>query len=424
MYKDKNYYKDWDFSNANTKEYSHIYHAYPAMMIPQIARRLIKEFSQKEHSILFDPYCGSGTSLVEGILNGLHSFGTDINPLARLIASVKTSKFDLITIKNSFEKIVALFEKNHDSQGLTLFENNSHEITFSIHNFDNIDFWFSENVKRQLSLLKEIIFNHTEKDVRDFFLLPFSETVREASFTRNSEFKLFRIKEEKRKVFNPDVLKIFAAKVKRNIGGLESFLKKFKNNVNSEVFNFNTCVDSPVSYLPEKCDLIVTSPPYGDSRTTVAYGQYSRLSSQWLNLPNPNKVDNNLMGGTKYDETDFIDLTSCNHVLSKIKESDNKRYFEVQSFILDYYKSIKNISDAVKENSYVCYVLGNRTVKGEVIPLDKITSEIFQEFGFSHYNTFKRNIPNKRMPSKNSPTNQSGKKGNTMTNEYIVIMKK
>jgi hypothetical protein len=43
---------------------------------------------------------------------------------------------------------------------------------------------------------------------------------------------------------------------------------------------------------------------------------------------------------------------------------------------------------------------------------------------FKHEATIVRNIPNKRMPSKTSPTNKSGDKVNTMHNEFIVIMTK
>lgn len=77
----------WSFRTANTKEYTHCYHSYPAMMIPQVARTLIDEFSPKgKMELLFDPYMGSGTSLVEASIKGINSVGTDINPLARLIS--------------------------------------------------------------------------------------------------------------------------------------------------------------------------------------------------------------------------------------------------------------------------------------------------------------------------------------------------
>lgn len=81
-------YRDetWDFQYADTKEYTHCFHTYPAMMIPQIARKLLKEYGI-EGGWLLDPYCGTGTSLVEASLFGMHSVGCDINPLVRLIAT-------------------------------------------------------------------------------------------------------------------------------------------------------------------------------------------------------------------------------------------------------------------------------------------------------------------------------------------------
>ena len=66
----------------------------------------------------------------------------------------------------------------------------------------------------------------------------------------------------------------------------------------------------------------------------------------------------------------------------------------------------------------------NRTVKGVQIPLDYFTAEMFEKNGFTHIDTIVREIPNKRMPSKTSPTNVAGKKVSTMCNEYIVILEK
>ena len=54
---------EWDFRDANTKEYTHSFHIYPAMMIPQIARELIQRYGNSG-DLLFDPYCGTGTSSV------------------------------------------------------------------------------------------------------------------------------------------------------------------------------------------------------------------------------------------------------------------------------------------------------------------------------------------------------------------------
>jgi hypothetical protein len=42
----------WDFKQDNTKEFTHCFHPYPAMMIPQVARRILKEFGS-EAKLLF-----------------------------------------------------------------------------------------------------------------------------------------------------------------------------------------------------------------------------------------------------------------------------------------------------------------------------------------------------------------------------------
>lgn len=56
--------ESWDFEDANTKILTHCFHSYPAMMIPQVAARLIEKYGRNAN-LLFDPYCGTGTSLVE-----------------------------------------------------------------------------------------------------------------------------------------------------------------------------------------------------------------------------------------------------------------------------------------------------------------------------------------------------------------------
>ncbi len=92
--------------------------------------------------------------------------------------------------------------------------------------------------------------------------------------------------------------------------------------------------------------------------------------------------------------------------------------------IANYFNSICNISKTVRIGGRICYVVGNRNVKGIQIPLDYFTIEIFERNGFKHLNTFVRSIPNKRMPSKTSPSNKAGVNVSTMSNEFIIIMEK
>lgn len=396
----------WDFRTADTKKYTHCYHSYPAMMIPQIADRLISSYGQSAKT-LFDPYCGTGTSLVEANLKGLDSIGTDLNPLARLIAEAKTTKIELQILDlylNEFNDFLGI-RKNNPLVNI---------------DFNNINFWFKKDTKDKLATIKNFINNINEQAVKKFFLVAFSETVRESSLTRNGEFKLYRMSEKQRAKFNPDVFGIISNKLARNRMGLRDFIGKSTKTTTS-IYEFNS--SEGVEKIGEDIDIVVTSPPYGDSKTTVAYGQFSRLSNQWLDIENANQIDSQLMGG----KTRSIEQTGIHFIdesVEKIANIDEKRAKEVYSFYDDYSKSIANVAGVIKKGGYACYVVGNRRVKNTTLQTDEITRCLFQKYGFEHKNTFIRNIPNKRMPSKNSPTNEIGKTETTMNNEYIVIMQK
>lgn len=403
----------WDYRKSNTKEYTHCFHAYPAMMIPQVARRIIENYGRKAKT-LFDPYCGTGTSLVEANLKGINAIGTDINPLARLIATTKTTKVDI--------QVLDLFV--HDFMDFLF------SISFQVENaksvvtpnVKNIDFWFSKEIQQQLGILLGYIQNINDPSINNFFRVAFSETVRETSFVKPGEFKLVRSKNPREK---RDVFGIMLAKLSRNKQGLIEFIQACKGNARTTVHGFNTVDSIPANIIQANTiDLVVTSPPYGDSRTTVAYGQYSRLANEWLGFEGANQVDNLSMGGNRRKHNRIFRSELLNDVIATIHKEDDNRVRDVIAFYEDYEKCIRHISATMRKGAFACYVVGNRTVKGVKIPTDEITAELFEENDFSHVETIVRNIPNKRMPSKNSPSNIAGVTAPTMKNEFIVICQK
>ena len=225
------------------------------------------------------------------------------------------------------------------------------------------------------------------------------------------------------KNFNPDVFGLFEKKATRNLQGLKQY-NEINNKSISQIYDFNTVLSIPDDILPcESVDMIVTSPPYGDSHTTVAYGQFSRWANEWFDLCDAKKLDKLLMGGKRQNEANF-DSKYIKEELTQIENTDKRRYYEVLSFLNDYHNSIRNIAPIISKGGRICYVVGNRTVKGTQIPLDYFTAEMFEKYGFKHDITIVRKIPSKRMPSKNSPSNVTGQKLATMSNEYIVVMTK
>lgn len=402
---------EWDFKTYNTKTYTHGFHIYPAMFIPQVARKLITALSEEGDTVC-DIFCGSGTTLVESSLLNRNSIGIELNPLAVLIAKVKTTTIDPRKLTDNLKLILGDYHKYQNP---------------TIPTFLNIEYWFSRNAINELARLKQAIWNISEENIRNFFCVCFSEVVRIVSFTRHGEFKLYRDRKKLEENFHPNIIGEFVKRCESNILSMKEYLSDLSDGVNVKIILGDSTKDVgiPISSV----DLIVTSPPYGDSRTTVAYGQFSRLSLQWLDLlPSQIKdLDKELLGGkSKVDlNNPVVNISqTLEHTISIISEKDKKRANEVLSFYTDLYEALQQAYKILKPHKWFCLVIGNRTVKELVLKTDQIICEMGEYLGFDTQAILYRNIPNKRMPLKNSPTNRPGKTGFTMLKESIILLKK
>ena len=406
MEKEQEGFINWDFREADTKQFTHGIHTYPAMMIPQIARRLIYLYG-KDAKTLLDPFMGSGTSLVEASLTNQikEAYGFDLNPLAFLISKVKTTPLNIENLDKELSNIIK--SKNYKE----------------LPKFKNIEFWFKPKVIEQLAIIKTAINKINDKGIKDFFLVCFSETVRNVSNTRNGEFKLYRMSDKDLIKHNPYVISEFERIALKNMKGMKEYVKA-RQKTKTIPQNYSSMEELPLS--PESIDLIVTSPPYGDSKTTVAYGQFSRLALQWLDYEDVASLDNRLLGGKASKELEIkINSSTLKEIIKRLAEIDGKRAKEVLSFYEDFDKCVIQLDRVMTKNGFVCFVVGNRTVKGINIPTDKIMTEMFKARGnYKYMTTHLRAIPNKRMPSLNSPSNKAGEKVTTMCNEFIFVLQK
>jgi len=403
----------WDFNGVKTKPYTHGFHTYPAMFIPQVAQRLLLTYSKKGDTIC-DIFCGSGTTLIESKLLSRNSYGIDLNPLATFLAKVKTTPINPKSLLKEYIKLLTRVDKIKNAET-------------EKPRFKNLEFWFQDKVIIELAKIKKAIEEIRNKKIRDFFLVAFSETVRKSSNSKNGEFKLVRIKKEDLEKYNPNVLKIFKQRLELNIKGMEEFYRDVDKNTWVKVILGDSSKNNEIK--ENSIDCIITSPPYGDSRTTVAYGQFSRLSAQWIDIfdnpDNASGVDNKLLGGkaTK-DLSHSLSSNYLSEALKKIAKRDEKRAKDVLSFYLGLNDCLVKAYKILKPKKYFCIVIGNRLVKQVRLPSDFIIAELAEKIGFTCEDIFVRNIPNKRMPIKNSPTNIAGELEKTMTRESIIILRK
>ena len=402
----------WDYRGEKTKSYTHGIHTYPAMFIPQVGRRLIETYS-KEGDTICDIFCGSGSALVESKLLGRNAYGIDLNPLAIFLAKAKTTPINPQKLTKEYVALLNRVEKIKDNQ-------------VKRPDFKNIDFWFKESVIIKLAKLKKAIKEIKDGTIRDFLMVAFSETVRYSSNAKTREFKLVRIKAERLERHAPDVFGIFRKNAEKNITGMTDFYKDAKKTWVKIIYS-DSSKDNGIK--ANSVDCIITSPPYGDSRTTVAYGQFSRLSSQWINMfDNPNDasgVDNSLLGGKATKNLSHtLPSDYLKESLEKIKKQDELRAKDVLSFFIGLNNCLKQSHKILKTKKYFCLVVGNRLVKQVRIPTDFIIAELAEKIGFTCEDIIVRNIPVKRMPIKNSPTNIVGALEETMNKESIVVLRK
>jgi hypothetical protein len=117
------------YKEAETTKHVHRLHPYKGKFIPQLVEYFIDEHTDKlkkevffhKGDIILDPFCGSGTTLVQANELGLHAVGIDISAFNSLISNCKILKYDI----NDLQK-----EINRITDSLKKFLSKSHTIEF------------------------------------------------------------------------------------------------------------------------------------------------------------------------------------------------------------------------------------------------------------------------------------------------------
>jgi len=166
---------DWDFSDITWKDtqcLTHGFHPYTAKFIPQIPRRLIEMYAPKSEDKILDPFCGSGTALVEAKLAGRPSMGVDINPLAIMISKAKISPIN----KAQIEDFMSWLHEWKQEDVSKFRADNVH--------FSDGRNWFREDVLGQIELILEKVKRIEDFDTRNFAEVALSSILKGVSNAR------------------------------------------------------------------------------------------------------------------------------------------------------------------------------------------------------------------------------------------------
>jgi DNA modification methylase len=415
--------EDWKYAKANTSYLTHGLHEYPARMIPQIARRLILEYSPKKGNVL-DPFCGSGTTLVEARLASRYSMGIDINPFAVILTRAKTTPINFSEIGFSVGDFLSELENEYE-----IAKKAKKLPAAPKYIFRNLMHWFNESVAQDLEFLYHKIEEVRNDNVRDLLKIAFSDTVFRTSYIdlRSSRF-IRTIPEEKRGGFNPNVLLQFRRKLIKSTQQVNLFTREI-NHIEKEWKPNHPVVlvrqedARKLHFESGRFDAIITSPPYGEEKNTIGYSRWAKFSLMWLRLDGNaiKEAEKRTLGGISAasvkDLLETLPSTTASSLLKDISQFDENRIRDALPFFFDYFETLKEMHRVLRSGSNCCIVIGDRSIRKRKLDMEKVTVELAKEAGFHHTKSFFREIPQKLIPW-TTPT------GETISRESIVIFTK
>ncbi|WP_187695242.1 hypothetical protein [Chryseobacterium sp.] len=403
-----------------TERATHSIHTYTAKLIPNIPYYFFNNsFFVSDRAKVLDPFCGSGTVLLEAKLAGLNSFGSDANPLARLITRVKCNNYDISKLENIKNRL------KKDLGNVT-----------SVHNFignKSFDFWFEKHIQVQLASIKEVVSNIKEVKYQEFYLLCFSNCVRKVSkadsrisvpvklnpdrYADGSKLKISSLKklDELKSI---SVFDKFFEIVDQNIKRVEnkSFISNYRQVgklVSEDSRNLTPLRDNSI-------DLILTSPPYAGAQK---YIRASSLNLYWLGYNSLGELDKLNIGRENYKKDEYkalkkTDIKSADYLLQKIFDKNPLRAYIAANYILEMAEAFKESARVLKKNKYLVLVASNNVVCNYEFRTQEYLKEIILKLGFTLECEMVDDIKSYGLMTKRNKT------ASIISSEHILIFKK
>jgi DNA modification methylase len=307
----------------------HGIHPYLGKFIPQLPEIFIKKYRPKT---VFDPFCGSGTTLVEAQSMGVNSIGCDVSEFSILLSKVKTDNYDIVLLDREIKDITKQFKIKNANNSL---------FQAPIMVTDNIylNTWYLPRPIHELLLYKSLIKNYQYQDVMKIILSRAARSVRlvthyELDFCKTPQRKPYYCYKHHRTCKPPNSAERYLIRYSDDVVKRIKEFSDIKNNAEVKLF----CDDSKTLKVPN-FDLIITSPPY---LGLIDYHEQHRYSYELLGLTRKDdkEIGPSFKGQSKMAEYIYI---------TKI------------------YESFKNLLDYINEDGRIIIIIGDKKAMYPII---------------------------------------------------------
>jgi DNA modification methylase len=335
---------------------------------PDLIKKVLKYLNLNGSTHLFDPFAGSGTSLVAAKELGIKATGIEINPFSCHMAITKTQNYseEEINILENFEvpnykPIKKLFEKYE----LSIIEN-----LFEIENFEKI-----ELIKKKIELEKN-------RKVNSILFTTLLCILQQVSYYKKAGNGL----KKKRIYKSVDTFEAFKFKLDEIISDI-----KLNNNKNKTVIINDNCLNIN-NHKIDEIDISIFSPPYANCfdyyevyKIELWIGEFVKSYEELRNLRKAALTSNlnaDLKKKTKIVTTSKVLIPIIDY-LNNTKLWDNKIPKMLNAYFSEMEQLLVSLFEKTKKGGYCVVVVGNSSYGGLAVPTDIILAEIGKNLGFT-----------------------------------------
>ena len=383
---------------------THGLHRFAAKYIPRIPGWVLDEFATKDDVVL-DPFCGSGTTLVEALTHCNTSIGIDCDPMACMITNAKTA-----AIKH--ERIQELGQQIRKA-----WHGGAQELHTPMPGVVNFGHWFPESTWGDLQSLFATISGLTcTAQERDFLRCIFSSILRYVSNADDQTQKTYVSGTLKK--HPPEVVPTFWKAFSKALTSLKELEAVRLPNAAAKVIRGDA---SDIPLPPSSVDLVITSPPYLDS---VDYMYNFMLEYFWLGplLGVPDRKTFNHMRRSPTGAKNPLDrnpahLPRCLADLISEKDIPASRISATRTYCASMAQHFKSAAKVMKKNAHYVLVIGNSKTGKGVLPIHDSLIRLAADAGFAFQKAFAYRIRRHYMKFPRAG------RGGIITMDWVIVLK-
>lgn len=383
---------------------THLIHSYPAKLIPNIPSFFINcRHLAADDALVYDPFCGTGTVLVEAVASKKRTAGADANPLARMIARVKTTALNETELNDDFSKVIAIVPRMKPSGFAPVVSEEK---------------WFTSESSEWLGKIRGSIEKVAAGSNREFLLICLSQIVKKCSLADPRLSVPVLSKDPDRNIFHP--FEAFKKTCLQNMSRVGTLPNPCRPLAIGEDARSRLEHPAGTSHL---ADLVITSPPYAGAQK---YIRASSLSLGWLDLVPEAKLRNleKLNIGREHltAKDSVLDYTclapEVQSEISRISKLNQSRAGIFGTYMREMEDAASAIKLSLKVGGYLVLVMGDNQIAGSPVRTSIHVRNLFISKGFVVVAEMIDHIKSRGLMTKRNKT------AGIISHEYVFIMRR